>query len=82
MSMSSEELERTGILKQMIDQAEEEEMTIDERIEEFEEQIEFLNVSEEKKEKMKDLVYQIQKEEKDKTKEFLFRELVKFANQD
>lgn len=83
MSMTSEELEKTGILKAMLDNADyDEETTIDERIEEFEEKIDYLNITEEKKEKLKKLVTDIKEEHDEKVCEFLFKELVKLVDEE
>ena len=76
--MSEEELEKTGILKDML---EKEEMTINEMIEEFLEQLDYLEMDEKKKLKLKSLAKQIQEEQDEKAKEFLFNELKKIANE-
>lgn len=81
MSMSGEELEKTGLLKKMLEKAENDEMTIGEEIEEFEERIDYINIDSDKKEKLKELCDEIKKEEDEKTKEFLFKQLVKLANE-
>ena len=51
--MSEEELERTGILRDIISKEDEEEMTINEMIEEFLEQLDYLEMDEKKKQKLK-----------------------------
>lgn len=80
--MSGEELERTGILKLMLDNAEEdEEMTIIECIEEFEEKIEYLNISVEKKEKIQSIIEEIKLEKDEYAQEILFKELVKIVDE-
>lgn len=79
--MSEEELEKTGILKDMLEKEDEEEMTINEMIEEFLEQLDYLDMDEKKKLKLKSLAKQIQEEQDEKTKEFLFNELKKIANE-
>ena len=79
--MSEEELEKTGILKDMLEKEDEEEMTINEMIEEFLEQLDYLEMDEKKKQKLKSLAKQIQEEQNEKAKEFLFDELKKIANE-
>ena len=79
--MSEEELEKTGILKDMLTKEDDEEMTINEMIEEFLEQLDYLEMDEKKKQKIKPLAKQIQEEQNEKAKEFLFDELKKIANE-
>ena len=79
--MSEEELERTGILRDIISKEDEEEMTINEMIEEFLEQLDYLDIEQKKKAKLKSLAKQIQEERDEKAKEFLFNELNKIANE-
>ena len=79
--MSEEELEKTGILKDMLEKEDEEEMTINEMIEEFLEQLDYLDMDEKKKLKLKSLAKQIQEEQDEKAKEILFNELKKIANE-
>ena len=79
--MSEEELEKTGILKEIISKEDEDEMTINEMIEEFLEQLDYLEIDEKKKQKLKSLAKQIQEEKDEKAKEFLFNELKKIANE-
>lgn len=78
--MSEEELEKTGILKDLLNKEDEEEMTINEMIEEFLEQLDYLDMEQKKKTKLKTLATQIQEEQNDQAKEFLFKELKKIAN--
>lgn len=80
MSMSEEEIEKTGILKLMLNKADsDEESTLLEKIEMFEERLDYLNVEEEKKEKLKDLISKIKEEEDEKVQGFLFKELEKMV---
>ena len=79
--MSEEELEKTGILKDMLEKEDEEEMTINEMIEEFLEQLDYLDMDSKKKTKLKTLAKQIQEEKNEQAKEFLFNELKKIANE-
>lgn len=80
--MSEEELEKTGILKTMLTKVDEDEMTINEMIEEFLEQVDYLDITDIKKAKLKKLAQEILKEKDDKVKEFLFKELRKSANEE
>lgn len=78
MSMSEEQLQKTGILKMMLDRADHvDETTLLERIDIFEDRLDYLNIEEEKKEKLRDLVGQIKVEEDEKVQEFLFKQLIK-----
>ena len=79
--MSEEELEKTGILKDMLEKEDDEDMTINEMIEEFLEQLDYLDIDKTKKQKLKSLAKQIQEEKDEKAKEFLFNELKKIANE-
>ena len=57
MSMTNEELQRTGVLKTILDKDnnfDDDEMTIGERIEELEERIEYLDIEDERKDKIID----------------------------
>lgn len=79
--MSEEELEKTGILRDIMSKEDEEEMTINEMIEEFLEQLDYLDIEQNKKNKLKFLAKQIQEEKDEKAKEFLFNQLKKIANE-
>ena len=79
--MSEEELEKTGILKDMLEKEDDEDMTINEMIEEFLEQLDYLDIDKTKKQKLKSLAKQIQEEKDETAKEFLFNELKKIANE-
>ena len=79
--MSEEDLERTGILKDMLKKEDEEEMTINETMEEFLEKLEYLDIDNKKKTKIKSLANEILKENDDKAKEFLFNELKKIVHE-
>lgn len=80
--MSEEELEKTGILKDLLSKEDEEEMTINEMIEEFLDQLDYLEIDQKKKTKLKTLAKQIQEEHDEQAKEFLFNELKKIANEE
>ena len=51
--MSEEELEKTGILKDMLEKEDEEDMTINEMIEEFLDKLDYLDIDTKKKAKLK-----------------------------
>ena len=53
--VTSEELERTGVLKAILDKdIENEDTTIGERIEEFEDKLEYIDIADDRKEKYKE----------------------------
>ena len=83
MSMSEEQLQKTGLLRIMLDkQYEEDDMTILERIEMFEDKVEYMNIPQKEKEKIQNLIEQIKLEDSEKTQEFLFKELVKLVEEE
>lgn len=83
MSMSEEQLQKTGLLRIMLDkQYEEEDMTVLERIELFEDKVEYMNIPDKQKEKILNLIEQIKLEDSEKTQEFLFHELVKIVEEE
>jgi len=75
--MKEEDIQKTGILNTILTNLEEEELTIDEKIEEFLEHIEYKDIEKSKKQKLIDLANEILKETSEKTKTYLFNELVK-----
>ncbi|MCI8460881.1 MAG: hypothetical protein HFE81_05740 [Bacilli bacterium] len=77
--MNEEELERTNMMKTMIIESSdyEEDDSIIEHIEEFEEKIDYLDIDEKQKEKLKSLCTEIKEEENEKTREYLFKLLQK-----
>ncbi len=83
MSMSEEQLNKTGILKIMLDKADsEDEETLLEKIEMFEEKLDYINIDENKKNKIKELIVKIKEEETEKVQEFLFKEVVKMIEEE
>lgn len=81
--MTEEELETTGVLtKTLIALEEAEDMTIDEMLEEFLENLEFMNIEKIKKKQLKDLSNLVKNEKDSSKKEELFHSLVKIANAD
>lgn len=77
--MNEEELERTNMMKTMIIESSniEEDDSIVEHIEELEEKIDYLDIDEKQKEKLKSLCTEIKEEENEKTREYLFKLLQK-----
>lgn len=78
--MSEEELEKTGILKDLWKKEDETEMTINEMLEEFQEQLDYLDIEEQKKVKIKQLIQKIKQEQEESVKEFLLKKLKKIVN--
>lgn len=82
MSMTSEELEKTGVLKVMLDKdnGHDEDITIGERIEELEDRLEYIDIDDSKKDKIINLLSEVRKEENNSTKEFLYNEILKLID--
>ena len=72
-----EELEQTQMLRTMIIESDEEEPSILEELEEFEEKIDYLDINEEKKTKLRNLCNEIKKEDDENVREYLFKLLQK-----
>ncbi len=80
MSMTEEELEKTGILKVMLNKADsDDESTLLEKIELFEERLDYLNIEEDKKDKLRELISKIKEEDDEQVQSFLFKELEKIV---
>jgi len=80
MSMTEEELEKTGILKVMLNKADsDDESTLLEKIELFEERLDYLNIEDEKKNKLRELISKIKEEDDEQVQSFLFKELEKIV---
>jgi len=76
--MREEDKERTNMMKTMIiEQEEKDYMTPVERIKEFEDRIDYLDISVSKKKKLKKLCQDIKAEEDEKAQEYLFNLLQK-----
>jgi hypothetical protein len=76
--MSEEELERTAMMKTMIIEEDfDEESSIIENIEEFEDKIDYLDIPDDKKNKLRELCTKIKDEENDNVREYLFKLLQK-----
>ena len=83
MSMTNEELEKTGVLKIMLDKDNShdiDEMTVGERLEELEDKLDYLDIDDDRREKINNLMKEIRKESEESTKEFLFNHLMKFID--
>ncbi len=78
--IDKEELERTNLMKTMIVEPESDDISIVEEIEEFEEKLEYMDISKEKKKELKDLCAKIKTEEDENIKEYLFNLLQKEVN--
>lgn len=78
--IDKEELERTNLMKTMIVEPESDDINIVEEIEEFEEKLEYMDISKEKKKELKDLCAKIKTEEDENIKEYLFNLLQKEVN--
>lgn len=68
------EFETTGLFSVIKD---EDYLSIGEKLEELEEKVEYMNITDEEKNKINKLIADIRKEDNDKTKEFLFKLLIK-----
>jgi hypothetical protein len=81
--MTNEELEKTGVLKIMLDKDNShdiDEMTVGERLEELEDKLDYLDIDDDRREKINNLMKEIRKESEESTKEFLFNHLMKFID--
>ena len=72
--MDEQDLERTEQMKTMIIERgyEEDDQSILESIEEFEDKIDYLDIDEKKKEKLREMCEKIKEEENEETREYLF----------
>ena len=77
--MDQDELERTNLLKTMMIVMDEDD-SIDETIERFKEKLEYSDMPQERKDKLLDLCEQIEAEENENSKDYLFKLLQKEAN--
>ena len=77
--MTPEELEQTEQMKTMIIETEtdDEEQSVLEMIEEFEDKIEYLDISKDKKKKLTEMCEEIKKETDENVREYLFNLLQK-----
>ena len=71
MSMSNEDLERTGLYRTLMESRDEGEGTLTD-LEEIKERLDYMDIDESKKNKYLHLIAEIQKEKDEKTKRFLF----------
>lgn len=77
----NEELEETTMLKTMIiEPDDEDDSSILEQIEEFEEKIDYLDIPDEKKDKLRNLCTEIKNEKDENVREYLFKLLQKEVN--
>lgn len=77
--MTEEDLERTNMMKTMIIESSkfEDDDPIIEQIEEFEDTIDYLDIEDKQKEKLKALCNEIKAEDNEQTQEYLFKLLQK-----
>ena len=61
---------------------EEEELTLRERIDFFEDKLDYINIDTKKKNKLKELADKIKSEDDEKVQEFLFKQLVKILDEE
>lgn len=78
--MNKENLERTNLMKTMMIDIDKDEDAVIESIEQFEEKLEYMDLPNDKKEKLKDLCQQIKDEENENTRDYLYRLLEKEVN--
>ena len=81
MSLSNEDLEKTGLIRTLMDKKDPDEGTISD-LDEIMERLEYIDIDDEKKKKYLDLIKEIKKEDDQKTREFLFHQLVKVVNKE
>ena len=70
--MTEEEKDRTNMMKTMMIEHEEDELSIIESIEEFEDKIEYLDMEDKKKDKLKELCEKIKEESDESVQKSLF----------
>lgn len=66
-----EQLQKTSMIKKLF--IEEDDISIIEKIEEFEDKVDYLDLKDSKKEQIKDICEKIKCEKEEKTQEFLFK---------
>ena len=81
MSLSNEDLEKTGLIRTLMDVNDINEGTISD-LDEILERLEYIDIDVEKKKKYLELIKEIKKEDDEKTREFLFHQLVKIVNKE
>ena len=81
MSMSNEDLERTGLYRTLMESRDEGEGTLTD-LEEIKERLDYMDIDEDKKKKYLHLIAEIQKEKDEKTKRFLFHQLANIINKE
>lgn len=81
MSMSNEDLERTGLYRTLMESRDEGEGTLTD-LDEIKERLDYMDIEEDKKKKYLHLIDEIQKENDEKTKRFLFHQLANIINKE
>jgi len=77
--MDKEELEQTRKMSTMMIELDEEDSILD-SINQFEEKLEYMDIPEDKKEKIKQMCKEIKEEDNENTREYLFKLLQKEVN--
>lgn len=75
--MNKEDLERTNLMKNMMIDIDKDEDALGESVDQFEEQLEYMDLAPEKKKKLKELCQEIKEEENENTRENLYKLLQK-----
>ena len=78
--MDKEELEQTRKMSTMMIELDEEDSILD-SIDQFEEKLEYMDIPEDKKEKLKEMCKEIKEEDNENTREYLLKLLQKEVNQ-
>ena len=78
--MNQEELDITRKMEKLMIDADEEDDLILESVNQFEEKLEYLDIPDDKKEKLKEMCKDIKEEENENTREYLFKLLQKEMN--
>lgn len=81
MAMTNEDIERTGIYKIISDKSDSSTEVII-SVDEIKEKLEYMDIEESKKQKYLDLIDEIKKEKNEKTREFLFKQLINIINKE
>ena len=82
MAMSSEDLEKTGLFKTIMEHGESDDTGSLYSIDEIRERLEYMDIEEEKRDKYFELIDEIKKEKDEHTRQFLFRQLAKIINKE
>lgn len=78
--MNKEDLERTNLMKTLMIDVDKDEDAVIESIEQFEEKLEYMDLPNDKKAKLKELCQEIKEEENENTRDYLYSLLQKEVN--